>query len=380
MKKLLSGGLAAVIGACIIAPFSVSADNVNNRFVINADYWVDYYEDIHGIYLDREGNYQPITFHAYEAGTYSGAVTDMWYYNNIHYNPNGKALVNYVSDVTGDQVYNDYQQFKIILYPNIHFTDCSYFEFGISSLIYPNFQSFCTRPYEAVKPFNFFNYNILSINYSEKIYLAGEQGMIYPFNYNHSTSDLGYTGFYGFGAYEYDTDIVIDEIDISAIMNTSGEPLYFSIFLPTVSENTVLESPYITPNPPTTEMSGAVSGTIVSNSTGFDANFNFNVDTPDYNGKLDSIESAINPSYDSSGMDEMKNMVDSVADAENSLLISADNDLSSLPGDLDWDEELVEDAVGNPFETFFNENIIGIMVFWVGSIAFISYILFGKWV
>lgn len=112
--------------------------------------------------------------------------------------------------------------------------------------------------------------------------------------------------------------------------------------------------------------SGTASGTYGDGSISLD----IDVSVPDYS-------SLINPSYDSSRLDEMGVDISDYHSAESSLLDAANDGLSSVP-DLELDSDLIEDAY-NPLQSFFGINIVGIMVFWVGAIAFISYILFGKW-
>lgn len=154
----------------------------------------------------------------------------------------------------------------------------------------------------------------------------------------------------------------------------------------------MLSAPYINPDyvfegndpPPSipdssTTANGSGSGTITENSSGgYDFSYNIEVEVPDYSAQFNDLESAINPDYDSSNLDRLSSNVDDYQTVEDSLLDLANDGLSSTP-DLEFDDSLIEDAY-NPLDSFFGINIVGIMVFWVGCIAFISYILFGKWV
>lgn len=158
----------------------------------------------------------------------------------------------------------------------------------------------------------------------------------------------------------------------------AGNYTYFYFIAPSINSDYVLSGSSPPPDPPSDPVytaSGTASGIISENSSGgYDVDYNISIDMPDYSG-------LINPELDidqSSRMGDARDTVDEYHNAEEVMLSEADDGLSSLP-DLEFDETLIEDAE-NPFSEFFGINLVGIMVFWVGAIAFISYVLFGKWV
>lgn len=373
MKKLLSGGLAAVIGACIIAPFSVSADTTTKQW--SASEWDSLFSVVTGQYLGSDLQYHSCEFRSVGA---SSLIQENIYpgYQSfvgrtvVYY----QAYVDSQSNIPIQAYYNSAALYdsKFIMDFDFSFVDCNYCSIGFMSYCYPDSE------YQA-----FLGTNLTIFEETNTNCWAYENNYIRttPYTNNYTAPcqirEANHNRFLCTGGLapisQSPGTIHFKQLDFALVGSNDSSGSFIAIVLPitNVDAQIVLGGD---DSGDSTNVSGSLDGSITPDgSSGYDVNVNVNVNIPDYHND-------INPSYDSSGMDEMKDMVDSVADAENSLLSSADNDLSSLPGDLEWDDDLVEEAVGNPFETFFNENIIGIMVFWVGSIAFISYILFGKWV
>lgn len=144
------------------------------------------------------------------------------------------------------------------------------------------------------------------------------------------------------------------------------------------------------PNPPsqgdsvgvTGELTGDVTGTVGTDPVNMDINVDVNIDVPDYNSKLDDINSALNPSYDSSAVDDMQLAGSDYLSAEDSLMSDVDLDsnvgaLDSAQDDYIFDDGLIDDS--EDFSPLWDINLIGIMIFWVISISTISFVIFGKW-
>lgn len=259
--------------------FNASADNINTRYTINKDAWLDYYDTIDGTYCNVSGEYMPCTF------TFTGWTTGVqqgyqpvYYPNNVSYSMSDYTYAVYVSDFKQSNVFDDFQIPKVILYPNIHFSSCEYVSTGLAGYMYPDSSasSFFNRSYNSVNSYNYMTFDIPSISYSENISLGYNQSLQNPASITYRHSAL-----YGFSAYQSETDIVLSEMTFSFIHNATNDPCYIAIALPIVSEHTVLESPYIPPEPPITTApvvtgNGSGSGSIVTNDSGV-TQFNFNI-------------------------------------------------------------------------------------------------------
>lgn len=381
LKRFAVVTAAALFTLSSLVPLTIYADNPATRYQIYAQEFTDYYDHIPASYLGFDGEYHSTYFDLYAplANTTSSGMC--YYPSGERYNTASMPMVWYYCT---DEIYNVTQNNalwevpKIIVHLNMHLSSCSYVTFGWSG--YSEVMSgFYGLPYAAVEPYNYIDFFIDRPENSGTINLGATDSFSYPCKlYNNSGSGGIQTI-----ASTNDDDIYITDITYSCSTRDSTGRVWLGLYLPYVSENTVLEERGLPPEPSDdpafTDLTGVITGDLVSNTTGYSANFDININAPDYNSKLDAIQSAINPAYDSSSIDDMHAAIQTGVSEENELLGEASTALTSLPDSMEFDESLTSDAI-NPLNSFFNENIIGIMVFWVGTIAFLSYILFGKWV
>lgn len=381
LRRLAVVTAAASFTVCSLAPLTIYADNVEYRYQINASSFVDFYDHIPADYLGTDGEFHDTYFELYEPLTGVTSAGFCYYPSGEAYNTGSFPMVWYYCT---DYIYNDgtnnalWEVPKIIVHLNLHLSSCSFVRFGWCGYS-EGMSGFYGLPYAAVEHYNYIDYFINTTAGSGTINLGATDSLSYPCKLYNNSGSGGVQSI----AYTSDADFYITDITYSCSTRDSTGRVWLGLYLPFVSENTVLEERGLPENPEgtpvTTDLTGVITGDLVSNTTGYNANFDININAPDYNSKLDAIQSAINPNYDSSSIDDMHAAIQTGVSEENEVLEQASTVLTSLPDNLQFDPTVTSGAI-NPLNSFFNENIIGIMVFWVGTIAFISYILFGKWV
>lgn len=264
---------------------------------------------------------------------------------------------------------------------NVHFTNITYF--GCDTICY-NQRVYTTLNRQYLAQYNTFIAGSDNSSVHTVPFASGSDtlaGRTYVSGKTEVNQDFfgGVWAFYEGSAIDY----YIGSATYSNVFyNKYGDYIYFGISCPVINP----EWSFVDNSAPSApgggggddggggSANGSASGTYGDG----DINLDLDISVPDYSSRLDAIEDAINPSYDSSQLDNMDSDISDYYSAESSLLDAANDGLSSVP-DLEFDSELIEDAY-NPLQSFFGINIVGIMIFWVGAIAFISYVLFGKWV
>lgn len=378
IRRLLSAGFAVGIAAASLCSFPVAADTPYTR--ISYAQMVQYIGNtVDGYYLSNTGTLKPITFNL--SGYDSYYITSVDMSNTTSPNATTLAPNSYVvlyscsrpADIyTGSESYLP----VYIVDWNLHFSNVEYI--GFETLTYVN-NVYFTLDWSYLS-----NYNSL---------IAGSSSAsLIPLAMSASSNNAGRTHVSGnwnnddrfsgtWAFYEGNpTDYYIGSCQYSNVYQGYSYD-YVCISCPVINQGfhfvdrSEPPAPVDPPSPGDSSYSGSGSGSgsIGSESSDGSRDFDFNFDfsIPDYSG-------AINPSYDSSVLDTMDSDISGYHADESALIDAANSGLDSLP-DLEFDSSLIDDAE-NPLQSFFGINIIGIMIFWVGAIAFISYILFGKWV
>lgn len=367
LKAVAVVGSAFAFGLSALTPFSASADALLVN--MNPAVWHDLLGDnFDAQFLLTDLSYSNQTF------TYQRSFTIAPYDMDFDVDfLQGVTVLAYRSSVPGmwSGIYTVDIPFSI---PNASYMDFSFLPWTNLGDIRGNSAS-DFRQYA----FGLYDMNGSTVTVQPQINAAGTHGASLRLGAEQSASG----GFSSAGTsctrvYYNDTGSQLDYLELSVNYGyTESGYTWLWITCPVI--NSDWEDPvYPNPDPDLpayVNVDGEASGSISENSSGgYDINYNYNIQVPDYNGVL-------NPSLNgdqSSRMGIARDTVDEYHTAEEGLLSEADDALSSLP-DMEFDETLIEDAE-NPFSEFFGINIVGIMVFWVGAIAFISYILFGKWV
>ena len=375
LKSILTGCLAGLIGCASIAPFQyVSAYDLPTGTVhvdsATIQSWIG--NTVAAQYLGADGEYHATT------ATYAGVQyiygANMSGLASNDYN--GRSVLWYTVPYPNDSMTAYSFSPVCILQPEIHLSNVTYVDFGFAFHLS---NKFLNVSYNTALPYTYMEY------------YYGTSGTLYAAE--GATGDLvGHLGSYQiigsnyYGGNMKKLEGSANDFYLSNISGACGGTFNGGLLFGIGVCDLILNSDYVleenAPPPsggggdtPTFSGTGSINGTVSENSSGgYDVNYDINIDMPDYT-------PYINPDWDSAQeerVDGARENVDQYHTAEEGILSEADDALSSLP-DMEFDETLIEDAE-NPFSEFFGINIVGIMIMWVCVIAFISYILFGKWV
>ena len=362
LKAAAVVGSAFAFGLSALTPFSASADDL---ITLQPAIWKGMLGDtLQGQMLKSDLSYQSVTFtyqDYFEINPYDQNFDVDFLYGNI--------VLRYSAPVPPGWT-GIYSVDIPVTFPYITTLDFSVLGWVDLTTIANNsiqdFRQYC---------FGSYSYGGVQTTVYPQTNAAGTKGGCFRLGSSNSWRTAGVSCL-RFGLYDFSGTVNLLEVSENYGYTENGQTNIF-ITLPLVNSD-YEDEPYPDPGPDIpayVTVDGEASGSISENSSGgYDINYNYNIQVPDYNGVL-------NPSLNgdqSSRMSGARDTVDEYHTAEQGLLSEADDGLSSLP-DLEFDESLIEDAE-NPFSEFFGINIVGIMVFWVGAIAFISYVLFGKWV
>lgn len=384
LKSVLAGVIAGLIGCAAIAPFThVSAyDLPTGTTHISSDTLVAWLGDsLSAQYVGTDLEYHATTARRINANE-SIVSSDMDGYTSNLYN--GRTMAWYLVDIPSADAFTAYAYAPIVTIDfNLHLQNITYCDFGFAYYVSNKYQNVS---YATCQPYCFLDYNYQG-QYN-KLYNPPAAG-IYSGHLGTFGTALSpqYGTHYGGGIVQLSgsaSDLYLGTLSACCLGNFNGGLVVgISLLDIILNEDYVLASSAPPPqggdsgegDTPSVPSNGTINGQISENSSGgYDVNYNIEISMPDYT-------PYINPDWDSAQkerVDGARENVDQYHTAEEGLLSEADNGLSSIP-DMEFDESLIEDAE-NPFSEFFGINIVGIMIFWVGAIAFISYILFGKWV
>lgn len=383
-KAIVIGCLAGLIGCAAIAPFQhVSAyDLPTGTTHISSDTLVAWLGDtLPAQYVGIDLEYHATTARRINANESIVSCDMDGYTSNLY---NGRTMAWYLVDIPSADAFTAYAYAPIVTIDfNLHFQNVTYCDFGFANFVSNKYQNVS---YATCQPYCFLDYNYQG-QYN-KLYNPPAAGTYAGHLGTFGTAlSPQYGTHYGGGIVQLSgsaSDLYLGTVSACCLGNFNGGLVVgISLLDIILNDDYVLASSSPPPqggdsgggDTPSVPSNGTINGQISENSSGgYDVNYNIEISMPDYT-------PYINPDWDAAQkerVDGARENVDQYYTAEEGLLSEADDGLSSLP-DLEFDETLIEDAE-NPFSEFFGINILGIMIMWVCGIAFISYILFGKWV
>lgn len=374
-KSIICGTIAGVVAAFALTPFLYTSAYDLPTGTVHVDSatikgWIG--DTVSAQYLGSDGEYHATTASYLGIQYISGANMQGLTANNY----NGRSVLWYGVPYPSDAMTAYSFSPVAIITPNIHLSNVTYCDFGFAFHLS---NKFLNVSYNSVLPYCYVDY------------YYGSAGTLYAAE--GATGNLvGHLGSYSIvGSNYYGGNMLVLEgsatdFYLSSISGACGGTYNGQLVFGIAVCDMILNSDYIleenAPPPgggggdtPSFSGTGSMHGTATENSDGgYDINYEINIEMPDYT-------PYINPDWNEAQADRVNSAranVDEYQTLEDDLLLEVDDNLSSLP-DMEFDDTLIEDGY-NPFSEFFGINIVGIMVFWVGAIAFISYILFGKWV
>lgn len=370
LSKLAAVLASGVVAVSAVAPFTASAIDPADTITFTAQQWQSMIgNSISGYYLSTDGTFKPITLQ-YQAPT-SVAYTDIEGLSTTDYV--GATVIwyggYYPSDWNGTETYYPLWSFDL----NLHFGNVTYFRGFTGNVL----SDFLTQRYNVVPVSTLKNYYDINLgqNVSDIVQLTGRRtdstlgGLVHMQN--------GYTlsALYWEEEYSNPTDLYIGTANY-AVVDASGSYCWIGFVCPTINSGYVYYGHSEPPTPPTNPeyppsvLTGEVSGVVTTDASGQTGiNLDVNLEIP---------QETLN-SHQNDTRGEMSGAMSEYHQIEDSLLSGAVSDinLDSLPLE-EYDPEEFEDA--EPIFSFWNINLIAVMISWVGIISFISYILFGKWV
>lgn len=381
MKKLFQAVCAfsaVVVAASVVTPFSVLAIDPSQTVQLTADQFAAMLGDtITGQYLGTDNQYHAITGTRYSnPPAISSCDISGYSTSELVSRPQVWYAFPYPADyMTAAQ---DVMFPNLLVDMDLHFLNVTYCDWGIGSQFVDNYvlntaaYNYYVTPIGQIKPWFFSNVGDSLSDIFELPDRASLSGYCPTVNYSN--------GCWGsMNAHKIEnasaSDLYLGQASVACV---GAEP-YTSKFYITIN-CPVLNVGYQFAghaSPPSGggdggvsgSATGGVTGTITTDITGQNVDLDIHIDytEPGLNAEQQEQHNEL-----SNAMNEYHNLEDSLLDAAVSGV-----DIDSMP-DMEYDPEDFEDA--EPIFSFWNVNVIAVMLSWVGIIGFLSYILFGKWV